>query len=110
MKYLYDISIDYPLIDSFFEIAGNDEAINTGDLIIPDCTPGPLYVEEGGLGRTYGQISHLLEPGVIYLFGQKTKAVEYNFKGRSISAFGAKLKTQNIFAAFGIAAQDLMMK
>lgn len=72
------------------------DASPSTDLIIPDCTAGLLYVFQGQLQRRHQQHNTILKAGHLYLFGQKTKAVEYVFNELPFSAMGFKLSPEAI--------------
>ena len=96
------------VIDAFFELASSlDQQEKQVDLILPDCTPGLLFVQRGRFSRINHGVSMNLVEGNFYLFGQKTKAVEYHFNNGAIDTFGLKLKPSSIFQLFGISAHEI---
>lgn len=95
-------------VDACFEI----EDFMTGglrekDLIIPDCTPGLMFVEKGQFIRHDGDDQQSIEEGNVYIFGQKTRSVEYHFDGKPFRAFGFKLKPIALFPLFGLSACEI---
>lgn len=108
MQYQYiDIAGKNPYTDTFFTITPDDHPRAPFDLILPDCTPGLMFIESGDIRRNNGPENSLLVPGTIYLFGQKTKAVEYHFAPTNLRAFGVKLKPSSVFSLFGINANEM---
>lgn len=111
MRYSYsNMFVDNPLIDVFFEIKASVEEETQRDLILPDCTPGLMFVEENGFQRIHEHRSTQLLPGKLYLFGQKTKVVEYCFEQSQFRAFGVKLKPAAVFSLFQIEAAEITDK
>ena len=94
--------------DSFFEIQ-TPETYFEGktDLILPDCTPGILFVEKGSFYRINNHEKQLLEAGKLYLFGQKTRAIQYQFDQPGLIAYGMKLRPSGIFELLGISAHEI---
>ena len=95
-------------MDAYFEIedltAGD---LRGSDLIIPDCTPGLMFVEKGQFMRQGGDDKQPIEEGNVYIFGQKTRSVEYHFDGKAFSAFGFKLNPIALFPLFGLSASEI---
>ena len=98
------------LIDSYFSFSINSPSEKRQDLIVPDCTPGILYIEQGTFRRKSMCSEDELESGKLYLFGQKTKTAAYSFNGDKVSASGFKLYPTAIYSLFGIASHELTDK
>lgn len=112
MSYKYSkLEGKHQWIDTFFEIdAAPQSAPNSTDIIVPDCTPGLLYVEKGGCIRQKDGEMAILSPNSLYLFGQKTKAVQYQFDTQGFKAFGVKLKPFAIYQLLGCPAYQITNK
>lgn len=108
MQYKYfSIANTNRYIDTFFEIDSITGGKGQRDLILPDCTPGLMFIVKGDLCRNGESDKTFLKTEAVYLFGQKTKAVEYQFHPSGVKAFGAKLKPSSIFTLFGIQASEI---
>lgn len=94
-------------VDTFFELESIPGGESHKDLILPDCTPGLMFIEKGDLCRSGESGDSLLKKDTVYLFGQKTKAVEYHFSPPDLKAFGVKLKPSSIYQLFGIEANEI---
>jgi len=99
--------LGHSLADSWFHIDQLASESDSPERIIPDCTPGLMYVRRGQIIRsdTYGRTEMCREDNV-YLFGQKRRAVQYHYDGAT-EAFGVKLMPGSLFAVFGIAAGEI---
>lgn len=109
MTYRYS-HIDTPgpkMVDQRFCLFQEEEKTTRVDLIIPDCTPGLMYIHEGGFWRQDQHSRRYLEAGKVFLFGQKTQSVEYQFDASGLLAYGWKLGPASLYALFGIAADEI---
>lgn len=97
----------FKVLDQHFILSREREEGEHLDLIIPDCTPGIMYVEEGSFIRKTGDESIQLESGKVYLFGQKTRAVEYLFNNERLNAFGFKFRPDGIGRLFNLNADEI---
>jgi AraC-like DNA-binding protein len=109
MAYNYSTIDDDKLqaLDHYFILYREKEEGDRLDLIIPDCTPGIMYVEEGSFTRKTVDAAFQIESGKVYLFGQKTKAVEYQFNNERLNAFGFKLRPDAIARQFNLKADEI---
>lgn len=108
MRYNYfKIGNNNSHIDTFFEMESTAGSKCHKDLILPDCTPGLMFIQRGDLSRNAEGGNSFLKTEAVYLFGQKTKAVEYEFQPTGLRAFGLKLKPSSIFTLFGIEASEI---
>lgn len=94
-------------VDSYFLLTNAPDLFRSSELIVPDCTPGIMYIEEGQIERKSKDQVVALQAGNIYLFGQKTSAVEYHFSENSVKAYGLKLLPNSLFRLLGIEASEL---
>lgn len=93
--------------DRYFILTKAPDQSTSAELIVPDCTPGIMYIEEGQIERKSKDQIVTLQAGNIYLFGQKTSAVEYHFPEYSVKAYGLKLLPNTLFSLLGIEASEL---
>ncbi len=93
--------------DRYFILTNAPDQSPTAELIIPDCTPGIMYIEEGQIERKSKDQVVVLQAGNSYLFGQKTSAVEYHFSETPVKAYGLKLLPNTLFNLVGIEASEL---
>lgn len=89
----------------YLEKNGSDQA--HPDLIIPDGTPGLMYIHQGAFWRKHRGSAQYFEAGKTFLFGQKTQAVEYRISTAGLKAYGLKLHPASLYALFGIFADEL---
>lgn len=89
-------------VDKYFYLSDNAEKADSKSLIVPDCTSGIVYVHTGSISRAGDTFS----ANDCFIFGQKTKAVEYQF-GTDTQAFGCKLSPSALFHLFGISAHEM---
>lgn len=94
-------------VDACFEINKEADTGDRTDLIIPDCTPGIMFVEKGSFIRRDLRDDQILSEGNWYLFGQKSRSVEYHFNRDHLKAFGAKLDPAALFSLLGFSADQL---
>jgi len=97
-------------IDSRFSFCVEQEVVDKTDLIVPDCTPGLMYISKGSFQRSSAWGQRTLEAGHVYLFGQKTHSVEYIFNQPGVEAIGFKLFPYAIYSMFGIAGDEITDK
>lgn len=93
--------------DRYFILSNTPDQIKSAELIVPDCTPGIMYIEEGQIYRSGRNQVVKLRAGKTYLFGQKTSAVEYHFPEYPVKAYGLKLLPNTLFSLLGIEASEL---
>ena len=112
MPYKYtNIGDRHPWIDTFFEINASPKATKSRiDLIVPDGTTGILFIEKGSLIRQQGDQSVSLSSNNLYIFGQKTQAVQYHFCEEGCKGFGFKFKPSGIYQLLGCNAQQITNK
>lgn len=66
-----------------------------------------MYIRQGQLTRKHHGTTSLFDAGKVYLFGQKTRAVEYHFEKGDFEAYGYKLRPGGLFSLFNISADEL---
>lgn len=93
--------------DRYFILSNAPDQIKSAELIVPDCTPGIMYIEEGQIERKSRDQVVTLQAGNTFLFGQKTSAVEYHFPEYPVKAYGLKLLPNKLFSLLGIEASEL---
>ena len=59
-------------LDSYFVLEKQERTNNQVDIIVPDCTPGVMYVEQGQFSRNSVQGKMTFREAKFYLFGQKS--------------------------------------
>ena len=96
-------------VESFFRIEkmNTEDESHQADLILPDCTPGLMVILTGGFSRIDALSSTALTSDKVFLFGQKTKAVKYEYLSRASRAIGVKLRPESIHRLFGISAHEI---
>jgi len=99
-------SKEVKIIDSFFDMV-SCEQIHKKDFIVPDGTPGLLYVQKGVICRTHIKGKDIFTAGDLILFGQKTSSVTYHLMELNTQAIGYKLMPYAIHQLFGISACTL---
>ena len=109
-EYQYDQKLSRKLLDCVFSFSISENTPSRKDLIVPDCTPGLIYVCKGDFNRLSNNGQSTLKEGKLYLIGQKTKTVEYSFQGSDIEARGFKLAPHSIFKLFGFPASEITDK
>lgn len=103
MSYTYqNINHWQGTVETYFEI-NMDSPIVDKDLILPDGTNGILFIQNGELIRTNEQGKHVLTANKIYLFGQKTRAVSYQFQSFPFRACGFKIAPHALSLLFDVA-------
>ncbi len=88
-------------ISQFFTIEVLQHQVGTvgPNHILPDCTTGMLFIEEGALQRVSATGTEERLSG-FHIFGQKTSSVHYNFNLEPVSCFGMKLAPLTFRRAF----------
>ncbi|MEM8887164.1 MAG: helix-turn-helix domain-containing protein [Bacteroidota bacterium] len=91
-----------PYIDQCFKLKFEAGEGSNKSLIVPDCTPGIVYVKAGSIQRGQDRFKE----GDIFIFGQKSRSVEYQF-GEHTQAYGCKLSPMALYHLFGIQAAEV---
>ncbi len=104
-KYQKSAASSLALIDTRFELRA--ESTSDHHVIVPDGTPGLLYVSQGGFHRKDTQGIDYFSSGQLYLFGQKTSSVEYSSDDPNFVAYGIKMLPPAIYSLFGMAAEEI---
>lgn len=93
-----------------FKLQKGPTEVAESELIVPDCTPGLMYIQKGGFRREFEGEYKELEEGRFYLFGQKTRSVHYHFNTCELDAWGIKLHPASFYRIFGFAAKEITDK
>lgn len=109
-NYTHNLSSEIRFFDSTFDIDSDHLKKKDYDLIIPDCTPGILWVKEGKFVRKHKTGFDEFRKGDIILFGQKTSSVIYEMEDVHVDAVGFKLMPYSINYLFGISAHTITDK
>lgn len=89
-------------VDKYFKLSHAASMGKSTSLVVPDCTTGIVYIERGSLSRT----DDTFKEGDIFIFGQKTRSVEYIFEENS-QIYGCKLAPTALNHLFGISAHEI---
>lgn len=91
-----------PYVDQCFKLEFEAGEGSTKSLIVPDCTPGIVYVKAGSIKRGQDAFAE----GDLFIFGQKSRSVEYQFEEHT-RAYGCKLSPIALYHLFGIQAAEV---
>lgn len=91
-----------PFIDQCFKLEFEAGEGSSKSMIVPDCTPGIVYVKAGCIKREQDEFVE----GDIFVFGQKSQSVEYQFAEHT-QAYGCKLSPIALYHLFGIRAEEV---
>lgn len=108
--YTHIDSSEVRYFNSTFSISSNHLNSKDRDLIIPDCTPGIMFLKEGSFIRRHKFGYDEFNPGDLVLFGQKTFSVTYEMENVMIRASGVKLMPYSINQLFDIPAHSVTDK
>ncbi len=106
-NYTHNQSSEVRFYDSTFVISSDHLAKKDVDLIIPDCTPGLLWVQEGSFIRKHKTGFDEFKKGDIIIFGQKSSSVIYEMENVIVNAMGFKLMPYSLHYLFGISAHTI---
>ena len=106
-QYLQNPTSHLP-VDSFFHMRNTEnETEGKEDLILPDCTPGILWIQKGKFTRTVNSKEQELTEGNIYIFGQKTQVISYRYNSEPFEGVGLKLAPHGLYRLLGIPAHEM---
>jgi len=89
-------------VDKYFKLSHEASIGKSTSLVVPDCTTGIVYIERGSLSRK----QDTFKEGDIFIFGQKTRSVEYIFE-EDTQMYGCKLSPTALHQVFGIYAHEI---
>ena len=92
---------------TWFHINKSPGVQSRSELIIPDCTPGLMYIRSGAFSRISQSGEEKFTQGNVFLFGQKCRSVVYEFADSGLEAYGVKLPPASLYSLFGISAGDI---
>lgn len=89
-------------VDQFFKLSHDSTSGESKSLVVPDCTAGIVYIQQGSFSRSHDTF----HKGDVFIFGQKTRSVEYTFR-RNTQIYGCKLAPTALHHLFGLSAHEI---
>lgn len=95
------------LANSWFHISKKESLSGKSELIVPDCTPGLMYIHRGTVIRSHQTGTDRFCEENVFLFGQKSTPVIYEYGPEAVEAYGVKLNPSAIHTMFDIESVEL---